>query len=218
MDSRRAESFSDGVFAVAITVLVFNLLAISPPDGLGKLTAHWPEYAAYVVSFLTIGIMWLNHHTMLSHASKINRTALVLNIFLLMGVVAVPFPTALVAGGLAAGAPAGAAKVAAVAYGLVMTGTSVAFSALWLYLSTHGDSVAARPLPVSLRASLRFSAGLIGYIAATIIAALGAPKVALGIYGLLAVYYLFEHLPGPAGQDVGAGGQNDQPAGRPAAR
>jgi len=219
VDSRRAESFSDGVFAVAITVLVFNLLAISPPDGFGKLTAHWPEYAAYVVSFLTIGIMWLNHHTMLSHASKINRTALVLNIFLLMGVVAVPFPTGLVAGGLAAGAPAGATKVAAVAYGLVMTGTSVAFSALWLYLSSHGDpSLAARPRQQSRQASLRFGAGLLGYIAATVIAALGAPMVALGIYGLLAVYYLFEHLPGPAARDAGAGGQNDQPAGHPAAR
>src|SRR5580704_11221637 len=107
MDSRRAESFSDGVFAVAITVLVFNLLPIadqtlSPPHGPG-LSAHtlwiehWPAYLAYVVSFITIGIMWLNHHTMLSAVSKVNRAVLVLNLFLLMGIVALPFPTALVA-------------------------------------------------------------------------------------------------------------------------
>ena len=67
----------------------------------------WPQYAAYVVSFLTIGIMWLNHHTMLSLVSRVDRITLVLNTFLLMGVVAVPFPTALVADHLAADAPAG---------------------------------------------------------------------------------------------------------------
>src|SRR3984885_7514016 len=106
MDSRRSESFSDGVFAVAITVLVFNLLPIasqtlSPPHGPGlsvsTLWGHWPAYLAYLVSFLTIGIMWLNHHTMLSAVTRVNRVVLVLNLILLMGVVAVPFPTALVA-------------------------------------------------------------------------------------------------------------------------
>src|ERR1700728_1802122 len=102
MDSRRAESFSDGVFAVAITVLVFNLLPIAD-DTARSLTLHtlvgrhWPAYLAYVVSFLTIGIMWLTHHTMVSAVTRVNRTVLVLNLVLLMGVVAVPFPTALVA-------------------------------------------------------------------------------------------------------------------------
>ena len=68
MDTRRAESFSDGVFAVAITVLIFNLLAIGPGEASvpGLLNA-WPSYFAYVVSFLTIGIMWMNHHTMFGH-------------------------------------------------------------------------------------------------------------------------------------------------------
>src|SRR5215468_9569914 len=68
MDSRRAEAFSDGVFAVAITLLIFNLL----PIGSGALSypvlgRAWPRYAAYVVSFLTIGIMWMNHHTLFGH-------------------------------------------------------------------------------------------------------------------------------------------------------
>ena len=79
MDSRRAESFSDGVFAVAITVLVFNLLPIADktvtrrrhrPDFHALWTLHWPAYLAYVVSFLTIGIMWLNHHAMLSRGGE----------------------------------------------------------------------------------------------------------------------------------------------------
>ena len=99
MSTGRAEAFSDGVFAVAITVLVFGLL----PIGTGKLDANvllvqaWPEYFAYVVSFLTIGIMWMNHHTIMAHVARVDRPLLVINLLLLMGIVAIPFPTALVA-------------------------------------------------------------------------------------------------------------------------
>jgi uncharacterized membrane protein len=96
VDTRRLESFSDGVFAVAITVLVFNLLTIGE-HGVGftsLVTDAWPQYFAYVIGFLTVGIMWLNHHTVISHVRRVDRATLVLNIFLLMFVVAVPFPTA----------------------------------------------------------------------------------------------------------------------------
>jgi uncharacterized membrane protein len=210
MESRRAESFSDGVFAVAITVLVFNLLSIGPGVLTYRVLLHaWPQYAAYVVSFLTIGIMWLNHHTMLSLVSKVDRTTLVINTFLLMGVVAVPFPTALVADHLAANAPAGS-RVAAVVYGLVMIAISVGFSAMWLYLSAHQVKLAAKPISTPRRASVRFSAGLGGYVAGTVVAAFGAATVALGIYGVIAVYYLFEHLPESGAGDE-PGDSTDQP-------
>jgi len=210
MESRRAESFSDGVFAVAITVLVFNLLSIGPGVLTYRVLLHaWPQYAAYVVSFLTIGIMWLNHHTMLSVVSRVDRITLVLNTFLLMGVVAVPFPTALVADHLAANAPAGS-RVAAVVYGLVMIAISVGFSAMWLYLSAHQVKLAAKPISTPRRASVRFSAGLGGYVAGTVVAAFGAATVALGIYGVIAVYYLFEHLPESGAADE-PGDSTDQP-------
>jgi uncharacterized membrane protein len=201
MESRRAESFSDGVFAVAITVLVFNLLSIGHGVLTYRVLLHsWPQYAAYVVSFLTIGIMWLNHHTMLSLVSKVDRTTLALNTFLLMGVVAVPFPTALVADHLGANAPAGA-RVAAVIYGLVLILISVGFAAMWLYLSAHQVKLAGIAISTPRRASLRFTAGLGGYVAGTVVAAFGAATVALGIYGVIAVYYLFEHLPEPGASD-----------------
>jgi len=120
VDSRRLESFSDGVFAVAITVLVFNLLTIGAKGpGLSfrlLLGDAWPQYFAYVVGFLSIGIMWLNHHTLVLHVAAVDRATLVLNIFLLMTVVAVPFPTALVAEHLR---NSGAAD-AVVSYGVVM--------------------------------------------------------------------------------------------------
>jgi uncharacterized membrane protein len=207
VDSRRAESFSDGVFAVAITVLVFNLLPIASKTA-GSLDTRallhqWPAYLAYVVSFLTIGIMWLNHHWMLSAVTRVNRPVLVLNLLLLMGIVAIPFPTALVADHLNDGA---AGKVATVTYGLVMIAISIPFGSLWVYMAGHQNELGARRRVRTPRLStLRFTAGNAGYVAGTIIA-LFVPVAALIIFGLLAVYYLFSHLPDPALEDAADGG------------
>jgi uncharacterized membrane protein len=209
VDSRRAESFSDGVFAVAITVLVFNLLPIATATAHSldtrALLLHWPAYLAYVVSFLTIGIMWLNHHWMLSAVTRVNRPVLVLNLLLLMGVVAIPFPTALVADHLNDSA---AGRVATVTYGLVMIAISIPFAALWIYMAGHQHELGARRRVRTPRLStLRFTAGNAGYVAGTIIA-LFAPVAALIIFGLLAVYYLFSHLPDPATDEVADGGED----------
>jgi uncharacterized membrane protein len=208
LEPRRTESFSDGVFAVAITVLVFNLLPIAKPgitlDDLGR---AWPQYAGYVISFLTIGIMWLNHHTLLAQAARVDRTCLVLNLFLLMGVVAVPFTTALVADTIKA-SNSSSARLAAVVYGLLMIVISIGFQAIWLYLTSHREALSepqvrsdgpARPAPPTrppLLTTLRFGAGLAGYVVAVVVAASGSALAALVIYGVVAVYYLFEHLPG----------------------
>jgi uncharacterized membrane protein len=206
VNSRRSESFSDGVFAVAITILVFNLLPIAdqtaqlkPPRDLttGALLGHWPAYFAYVVSFLTIGIMWLNHHTMLSAVSRVDRVVLVLNLLLLMGVVAIPFPTALVADHLD---DSTAGKVAAVTYGLVMIWISIGYAAMWIYLAAHQRELGARRRVRTPRLSTaRFTAGNAGYLGGTVVA-IFAPLAALIIFGLLAVYYLFQHLPAPTAE------------------
>ncbi len=154
---------------------------------------------AYVVSFLTIGIMWLNHHTMLAQVSKVNRTVLVLNLFLLMGVVAIPFPTALVADHLTASGHQ--ATVAAVTYGLVMIAISIGYASMWMYIAAHQHALGARRRVHTPRLStVRFVAGNGGYVAGTLIA-LASPITALIIFGLLAVYYLFEHLPDPSEAD-----------------
>jgi uncharacterized membrane protein len=203
VDSRRAESFSDGVFAVAITILVFNLLPIADKTaavltvrGQHGLAQYWPAYLAYVVSFLTIGIMWLNHHTMLSQVSKVDRPVLVLNLFLLMGVVAIPFPTALVADHLTGSAGAyDQARVAAFTYGLVMIAIAVAYASLWVYLAAHQEVLGARRRIHRPRLStFRFTIGNAGYLAGTLVAIV-SPIAALIIFGLLALYYMVEHLP-----------------------
>src|ERR1700683_1630084 len=196
METRRTESFSDGVFAVAITVLIFNLLPIAKAGiSAGELLRAWPQYVAYVVSFLTIGIVWLNHHSMFSRLSRVDRPLLALNLFLLMTVVAIPFPTALVADNLGPGSSSSGAKVATVVYGLVMIVMSITFSGMWVYLSSHHGELVAKPLRTPLQSWVRFSAGLAGYVAATLIAAFVSSVVSLAIYGVIAVYYLFENLP-----------------------
>src|SRR6266699_931950 len=184
MESRRAESFSDGVFAVAITLLVIDLLPIGADTISSRQLTHalsgaWPQYAAYAVSFLTIGIMWLNHHTLLAHVTRVDRPLLALNLFLLMGVVVIPFPTALVAEHLTGDFRAGG-SVAAVVYGLVMIAIAVGYSGMWLYLESHRERLGAS---------------------------------ALALYGVIAVYYLFDHLPDPAaGQaDPATGGDSADP-------
>jgi uncharacterized membrane protein len=206
MDKGRAEAFSDGVFAVAITVLVFNLLPIG--SGQRTLTYHqlghaWPQYAAYAVGFLTIGIIWLNHHAMLAHAVRIDRVTLVLNIFLLMVVVVMPWPTALVAEHLRG--PGAGARVAAVIYGIASILMSIAFSLLWAYLSVHQESLAGLPAAIRRRAGLRFGAGLAGYIVGTLVAAVASAVPAVIIYALVAIYYIFEQLPAPAAAEVPPG-------------
>jgi uncharacterized membrane protein len=212
VDSRRAESFSDGVFAVAITILVFNLLPIADETrgflratGPTGLTHYWASYLAYVVSFLTIGIMWLNHHTMLAQITRVNRTMLVLNLFLLMGIVAIPFATALVADHLTGtDGGGGQATVAGVTYGLVMIAISIGFGSMWLYMAAHQAELGAhRPVHRPRFSTFRFVVGNAGYVGGTLIA-LVRPVAALIIFGLLAIYYMFEHLPDPSadGEDA----------------
>ena len=126
MSTGRAEAFSDGVFAIAITLLVLSLRLSGNGTVTSQLLAAWPQYFAYVVSFLTIGIMWMNHHTILAHVQRVNRPLLVINLLLLMGIVAIPFPTVLVAQHLTdAGGTA-----AVVTYGLVMIAISCGFAGL----------------------------------------------------------------------------------------
>jgi TMEM175 potassium channel family protein len=209
VNSRRLESFSDGVFAVAITVLVFDLLPIGRDAETAKGLTHallsaWPQYSAYAISFLTIGIMWLNHHTMAAHLRRVDRGMLLLNLLLLTGVVALPFPTALVADHLEHSGGE-AARVATVAYGLVMIVISIAFASMWVYLISHQATLArGGTLDLPRHARLRFTGGLWGYVAGALAAAFWSAAAGLVIYALLAVYYVFENLPTPSAEEDGA--------------
>jgi len=91
MTTTRLEAFSDGVFAIAATLLILNVHANSSHLG-QTLVRAWPSYAAYAVSFVTIGIMWVNHHGVFAQIDKVDRTFLMINVFFLMAVAFVPLP------------------------------------------------------------------------------------------------------------------------------
>ena len=135
-ETGRIEAFSDGVFAVAITLLVLNL---QPPKPLQEellfwLGQQWPAYLAFVTSFATIGVMWINHHRLFTYITRSNSTLMGLNLLLLMLIVFVPFPTALLAQYIAAGQPlAGDQHIAAALFNGTYVVLSLCFNTLWRY-------------------------------------------------------------------------------------
>src|SRR5919205_889512 len=125
MSTSRAEAFSDGVFAIAITLLILTIELPDSAEHLGhELLQLWPAYLAYAVSFLTVGIMWVNHHTMFRHFERVDRPLLFLNILLLMLIAFVPFPTRVVAEFLRSPDDR---RAAALLYGTTMTVTAICF-------------------------------------------------------------------------------------------
>jgi uncharacterized membrane protein len=200
-ESRRVEAFSDGVLAIAITLLVLDLkVPAAAPGELWRALGHegW-SYAAYVTSFLVIGIMWVNHHAIFDRIGRINRPVLFLNLFLLLVIAAIPYPTSLLAGYLRRGGEN--AKVAAVVYSGTMLLAAIAFSALWGYVARRPQLLAARVDPVSARASIRrFSAGTLVYLG-TVGLALVSAQVTLVVHFLIAIFYVFNQI--PVGERVG---------------
>jgi uncharacterized membrane protein len=124
----RLETFADGVFAIAATLLIIDVTADGPGKQLGHSVVHaWPEYAAYAVSFVTIGILWLNHQQCMEQISRCDRTFTVLNLALLLCIAFVPFPTKLCAEHLRDGGE----RAAALTYGITLTTTACFFVAFW---------------------------------------------------------------------------------------
>ncbi|MGH7836835.1 MAG: TMEM175 family protein, partial [Candidatus Binataceae bacterium] len=129
----RIEAFSDGVFAVAVTFLVFNLKlpASGESAGLGQLLlSQWPAYAGYVVTFVTVGIFWANHHYMFHYIKRSDHILAMLNVFFLMGIAFLPFPTALVATYMRRPSEQRTAVLVYVGAFLVC---ALLFTAVWLY-------------------------------------------------------------------------------------
>ena len=191
----RLEAFSDGVFAVAATLLVLNLKAGTGHGLAAKLGSEWPHYATYVVSFLTIGIIWLNHHTQFSAIERPDRTLMVLNLVLLMFVTLTPFPTGLLAQYLSAGS---SEHVAAAFYAATMLAMSISFFSLYVWAARKRLFAAAIDERHAAYLVRRNGAGLLAYAAAIALAFVSAP-LSLGLCGLVAIYYLLPaRSPAPA--------------------
>jgi uncharacterized membrane protein len=174
----RLETFADGVFAIAATLLVLDVRELD----------HWPSYLAYAVSFMTIGIMWLNHHQVMTVIGRVDRRFMVANLGLLMCIAFVPFPTRLLAEDLRHEG----ARDAALAYGFTMVVTAVFFSIVWFYAARGRRLLRDDCDPrVVAGISRSYLPGVPMYLTATLVA-FASPTASAILYLSIAAVYIFE--------------------------
>jgi uncharacterized membrane protein len=186
MNKARLESFSDGVFAFAITLLVLGVRVPELKNATDRelrtvLMNSLPQLLPYITSFATIGIIWLNHHQMFYSVQKVEHTTLTLNLLLLAVVAFIPYPTAVLA-------RFGAMPSSAFLYGAVLSVLGISYSLLWWYIVRRDLSAPSRD-KVSTRQKIRQKLlGTLVYPAATIVS-LSYPRISVAIYFLLALFY-----------------------------
>jgi uncharacterized membrane protein len=187
MSTTRLETFSDGVFAIAATLLILDVKL--PEDGS---VAHgflhiWPSYAGYALGFVTIGIMWINHHTVFACIDRVDRTFLTINVLFLMLIAFVPFPTRVLAEHLQHDA-----KAAAFVYGLTMVLMAILYNTLWFYAAVGRRLIAADADPRTVTGITRaFIPGVPIYAIATLSALLSS-WLSAGLYAAIALFYVLE--------------------------
>jgi uncharacterized membrane protein len=189
VETNRLEAFSDGVFAIAITLLVLEIKVPPPNTALGaELLQLWPSYLAYVVSFLVIGAIWINHHAMFHHIVRVDGTLLLLNVLHLMLIAFLPFPTAVLAEAFHRGTDE---PIAAAFYGGILTVIGIFVNAMWRYaargyrlISTHLTATKIRKI------NRQFIVGPSVYAIATVVA-LVLPWLAVLLFILLNLFYLW---------------------------
>ena len=182
METGRLETFADGVFAIAITLLVLEIPHPEVDENLGReLAGQWHAYLAYVLSFVIIGIVWVNHHVILRQFARADRPFLFINVFFLMCVAFIPFPTALISEDLGS-------EMAMVAYGATLTVTAAFFNVLWHYgrLRLLRPDADRREVTGITRS---YIPGAFVYGGATLLA-LASPEASFLVFAALAVVYV----------------------------
>jgi len=191
MSTARLETFADGVFAIAATLLILNVdaqVVRDAPDLGARLVHIWPSYVAYAVSFITIGIMWVNHHTIMSQVARTDRRFLVANIGLLLCIAFFPFTTRLVAEHVRGSG----AEAAALAYGLTGVVTAIMFNITWFYASAGRRLLRGDADPAIVSGITRtYIPGPWIYLAAALIA-FASPVASIVAYGVITLFYVVE--------------------------
>jgi uncharacterized membrane protein len=190
-DTLRLVAFSDGVFAITVTLLI---LEIKPPTGDGSLLQGlldlWPSYLAYAVTFLFIGQVWANHHVMFDHIRAADRLVLLLNTLLLMVVAFLPFATSVLAEALRSGHDE---RTAVVFYGIAFDLTALTFNAVWQYARRHQLLSQALDPDGATAISRRFQLALVWLATGAL---LGAVLPVLGV-AVIVAFNAFYWLPIP---------------------
>ena len=186
-ETARLEAFSDGVFAIAATLLILEVNLPGHGSVTHDLVHAWPSYVAYAISFLTIGIIWVNHHTVMEQIGRVDRTFLFINVVFLMIVAFSPFPTRVLAEHLRHGS-----KAAAFAYGVTFTLMSISYGTMWFYAATNRRLIAAdADQRVVSGISRSFAPGSVIYGAATLSSLISA-YLAVVLYAAIALFYVLE--------------------------
>ncbi len=211
-ETGRLEAFSDGVFAVAITLLALNLAVPRLADGrpaphlVAALAGQWPVYLAYALSFLTILIMWVNHHALFVFIRRADHLFLLLNGLLLLVITAIPFATALLAAYLREPDPD--KKAAQTVYSSLSLAMALVYNRMWAYASRDGrllDPAADGRLVESITKQFRVGPGL--YLLTVLLAFVSA-EASLALCILLAVFFaLPSTLTRPLAELLGRGGR-----------
>jgi uncharacterized membrane protein len=197
VSTTRLETFADGVFAIAATLLVLEIQL--PGDDIGQgLLDLWPSYFAYALSFLSIGIMWVNHHVVLSYTREADRIFLFINLFLLMAIAFVPFPTAVFAEHIREEG----AREGALAYGLTFVVIAVFFQLFWQYASRRLLRPDADRREVS-GINRSYLPGVPLYVVATLVA-LVSPTASLVMFAAIALVYVSASIWGD--EEIAGGG------------
>ena len=180
----RIESFSDGVFAIALTLLVFDLAVPAASfDNLWRGIAHeWPSYLAYLTSFITIGGLWMAHLGIFRRLQSANPAVMRLNLLVLMGVAFLPFPTGLMAKAIR---DTNAERAAVVFYGVTLLVISVLLRVLWDAIVRSPELLDPSVSTQEIKPIRRAALPNIGFYAAAIALALLFPQAA--VFGYLAI-------------------------------
>jgi uncharacterized membrane protein len=190
MDKRRVEAFSDGVLAVAITLLVLDLHATKGDSSLAhQLREQWPSFAAYGVSFIVVGVIWVNHNAVFALVAQVDRPLLFQNLILLMFVTTMPFTTSTLATFIRSGGAD--ARWAVVLYGASNLGMALGFTLMLARIVNHGLLINPVAPEVGRTAVRRFGLGSVIYPVGTLLGLIWPPAVLL-VMGAVAVYYMVE--------------------------
>src|SRR5262249_24545233 len=184
-ETARIEAFSDGVFAIAITLLILEIKVPGPEQGplRAALLRQWPSYLAFLLSFAYIGVMWMNHHRMFTQIRRSNDTLLVLILLLLLGVTSVPFPTAVLAANLGTSEQ----RTAAIFYNSVYLVIAIFFNVMWRYVvSSRLLDEAARPSAAMI--SRQYAVGPLTYALCLALAWVDV-RVSVALNVALAIYF-----------------------------
>jgi uncharacterized membrane protein len=187
VSTSRLKAFSDGIFAIAATLLILDVNIPNTGSVAHELLHIWPSYLAYAISFLTIGIIWVNHHSVMALIGKVDRTFLFINVVFLMVVAFSPFTTRVVAQHLKDGSHA-----AAFAYGLNFTLMATSYGALWFYAAGNRRLLkpdADRRMVSGISRS--FAPGTFVYLGATLSSLISA-YLAVALYAAIALFYVLE--------------------------